>query len=365
MAWLHREVPFNDIPPLPPSAEIETTAVLKKSITANKFLAELKGSCLRLPNPGLLLNTVVLQESKDSSAIENIVTTQDALYQAILNPYEGIPSEVKEVLRYREAMYAGIEEMKKTGLIRSGLATNIMCKLRGITDQGFRNIPGTKLSNPQTNKVIYTPPEPGFIADKMADWERFVNEDETFDPLVKMALIHYQLEAIHPFSDGNGRTGRIVNVLYLLQQQLLTEPVLYHSSYIIQHKSDYYRCLREVTESDAWEQWVLFMLNAVIETSQRTLKFIEKMLALKDDTLKTIKTLSQKLPAYELNELLFSFPYIKVKTLLDKGMGTRPTVTGYLETLVAKGMLRPIKVGRENYYINHQLMDLLTNPGVE
>lgn len=362
MPWINRDQPHNELPPLPPSNQVETTAVLKKAIAANKYLAELKGSCLRLPNPGLLLNTVILQESKDSSAIENIVTTQDAIYQAILNPFDGIPSEVKEVLRYREAMYVGIEEMEKTGLIRSSLAISIMCKLRGILDQGFRRIPGTKLSNPHTKRIIYTPPEPGFIADKMAEWEKFVNENEDYDPLVKMALVHYQFEAIHPFSDGNGRTGRILNVLYLLQQKLLTEPVLYHSSYIIQYKSDYYRCLREVTENDAWEPWILFMLDAVIETSQRTLKFIDKMLLLKDETFNTIKKLSQKIPAFELNELLFSFPYIKIKTLIDRNIGTRPTVTGYLDALVEKDVLKTMKVGRENYYINYKLMGLLTNP---
>lgn len=365
MGWITRDQPFNSLPALPPSVQVETVAVLKKAITANKYLAELKGSCLRLPNPGLLLNTVILQESKDSSAIENIVTTQDALYQAILNPFDGIPSEVKEVLRYREAMYVGIAEMQKSGLIRSSLAITIMCKLRGITNQGFRTIPGTKLSNPQTKKIIYTPPDPNLVADKMAEWEKFLNENEDFDPLVKMALIHYQLEAIHPFSDGNGRTGRIMNVLYLMQQNLLTQPVLYHSSYIIQYKSDYYRCLREVTEKDAWESWILFMLDAVIETSQRTLKFIDQMLLLKDETLSIIKTLSQKLPAYELNELLFSFPYLKIKTLIDKNIGTRPTVTGYLDTLIKKGVLKTMKIGRENYYINHKLMDMLTKPTVD
>ena len=361
MAWMEASKPYNDLPPLPPAREIETAAVLKKAIAANKYLAELKGSCLRLPNPDLLLNTVVLQESKDSSAIENIVTTQDSLYQAILNPYDGLPSEVKEVLRYREAMYAGIEEMKKTGVIKSSLAINIMQRLRGIKT-GFRTLPGTQLANPQTKKIIYTPPDPELIPDKIASWERFVNEYEEYDPLVKMALMHYQFEAIHPFSDGNGRTGRILNVLFLMNEGLITQPVLYHSSYIIQHKSDYYRCLREVTEKEAWEPWILFMLDAITETSQRTLRFIDEMLNLKEETLAIIKQLSQKLPAYELNDLLFSLPYVKIKTLIDAGLGTRPTVAGYLEALVQQGVLKTSKIGRENYYINHKLMAMLTKP---
>ncbi len=359
--WINAGQPYNDLPDLPPITELETSAVLKKAIGANKFLAELKGSCLRLPNPDLLLNTIILQESKDSSAIENIVTTQDALYQAIINPFDSIPSEVKEVLRYREAMYAGIEDMNETGLIKSSVAINIMCRLRGIS-VGFRSNPGTQLVNPRSKKIIYSPPDPRLIPDKMAAWERFVNGYEEYDPLVKMALMHYQFEAIHPFSDGNGRTGRILNVLYLMQQNLITQPVLYHSSYIIQHKSEYYRCLREVTEKGAWEPWVIFILESIIETSQVTLKFIDKMLALKEETLSIIKTLSQKLPAYELTNVLFSFPYVKIKTLLDNNFGTRPTVTGYLDALVQKGVLKVSKIGRENYYINFRLMNLLTQP---
>ncbi|MFT4033481.1 MAG: Fic family protein [Siphonobacter sp.] len=306
----------------------------------------------------ILLNTIVLQESKDSSAIENIVTTQDALYQAIINPADRIPSEVKEVLRYREAIYSGIEELRSYGVFRAMLTVKIMQRLRGIM-AGYRLLPGTTLSNPVSRKVIYTPPEPTFIADKMTEWEAFVNLNDQYDHLVKMALMHYQFEAIHPFSDGNGRTGRVLNVLYMMQENLLTQPILYHSSYIIQHKSEYYRTLREVTEFDRWEPRILFMLDAVAETSQRTLKFIDQMLSLKEETLLIIKELSQKLPAYELNELLFSFPYVKIKTLTDAGLGTRPTVSGYLEQLVKQGVLEGMRVGRENYYINHRLMDLL------
>lgn len=358
MVWINSELPYNDLPDLPPREQIETPIVLKKAILANRYLAELKGTCLTLPNPKILLNTIILQESKDSSEIENIVTTQDALYKAIVNPFDQIPSEVKEVLSYREALYAGIEELESTQLIRSRLAINIMQKLRGI-DAGFRTLPGTQLANPKTQKVIYTPPEPALIPNKMAAWERFVNECDDYDAMVKMALMHYQFEAIHPFTDGNGRTGRILNVLLLMHENLLNQPILYHSSYIIQHKSDYYRCLRNVTEKGEWEPWILFMLEAVTETSQQTLNFINDMLALKDETLKIIKQLSQKLPAFELNELLFSLPYVKIKTLIDHGLGTRPTVVGYLDALVAQKVLTTTKMGRENYYINYKLMNLL------
>lgn len=361
MAWEQPEVPFNALPDLPPIIEVVTAAVLKKAILASRALAELKGSCLRLPRPEILLNTVILQESKDSSAIENIVTTQDALYQAILNPTDRMPSEVKEVLRYREALYSGIAELEKTPVFKAGMTVKIMQRLRGISGASYRTQPGTTLANPATGKVIYTPPEPAHIQQKMDAWERFVNTDEQFDPLIKMALMHYQFEAIHPFSDGNGRTGRILNVLYLMQQGLITQPVLYHSSYIIQHKSDYYRTLREVTEQDRWEPWILFMLDAVAETSQYTLRFIEQMLAMKEETLEAIRQISQKMPAYELNELLFSYPYVKVKTLIDKGLGTRPTVSNYLDQLVQQNILTATRIGRENYYINYRLMRLLTS----
>lgn len=359
MVWIKPEQPYNDLPKLPPLSEIETPRVLKKAILANRYLAELKGTCLRLPNPKILLNTIILQESKDSSAIENIVTTQDALYKAIVNPFDQLPSEVKEVLSYREALYAGIEELNSTGILRAKLTINIMQKLRGI-DSGFRTLPGTQLANPRTQKIIYTPPEPKLIPDKMASWEKFVNENQDFDPLVKMALMHYQFEAIHPFTDGNGRTGRILNVLFLMHQGLLTQPILYHSSYIIQNKTDYYKLLREVTENESWESWILFMLDAVAETAQKTLQFINEMLQLKEDTLNVIKQLSQKLPSFELNDLLFSYPYVKIKTLIDAGLGTRPTVVGYLDALVDKKVLNTIKIGRENYYINYKLMNLIT-----
>jgi Fic family protein len=234
-----------------------------------------------------------------------------------------------------------------------------MQRLRGIT-ASWRSVPGTQLANPATGVIIYTPPEPQYIPDKMADWERFANDEGELDPLIKMAILHYQFEAIHPFSDGNGRTGRIMNVLYLMERGLITQPVLYHSAYIIHHKSAYYRLLREVTENDAWEEWLIFMLDAIAETSQMTLEFIEKMIALKEHTLEIMRGISQKMPAFELNELLFSYPYIKIKTLMEKNLGTRPTVSGYLEELVRRNVLTPQKIGREIYYINHRLMDLLT-----
>ncbi len=363
MSWNNPEIPFNDLPPLPPKQEIETKAVLKKCIDANRSLAEFKGTCLRLPNPELLINSIVLQESKDSSAIENIVTTQDALYRAVISPLDTVPSDTKEVLAYREAIYTGWDMMNEHGLLLGKTALHIMQKIKH-THASFRNTPGTQLGNPATKKIIYTPPDWQQVADKMSAWEKFVNEPSDLDPLVRMALMHYQFEAIHPFSDGNGRTGRILNVLFLLNEKLITLPALYHSGYIIQHKNEYYKSLREVTESNRWEQWVLFMLDAVKETAHHTLKMIEEMLVLKEKTLIEVKSLSQKLPAYELNELIFSFPYIKIKVLEDRKLAKRQAASTYLQQLADKGILKPIKVGREMYYINHGLMEIITRTAI-
>jgi Fic family protein len=359
MGWVQPGKAYNSLPDLPPREEVETKSVLKCAIEANRWLAEFKGTCQRLPNPELLINSVVLQESRDSSAIENIVTTQDALYRAIISPTEAVPFQTKEVLAYREAIYRGWETMKENGLLVGKTSMVIMQCIKKTT-AGYRNVSGTQLTNPVTQKTIYTPPDWQQVPDKMAAWERFVNEPSSLDPLVRMAMMHYQFEAIHPFADGNGRTGRILNVLFLLNEKLITLPALYHSAYIIQHKSDYYRCLREVTEADRWEQWILFMLEAVKETARFTLTMIEEMLRLKEDTLKQIKTLSQKLPAFELNELIFSFPYIKIKVLEDRKLAKRQAASSYLQQLADRKILTPLKVGREIYYVNHALIDIIT-----
>lgn len=358
MAWKQPELPNNQIPALPPAIKLETETVLKAALQANRFLAELKGYCQTLPNPNLLLNTIILQESKDSSAIENIVTTQDELYRAILNPLDNSPA-TKEVISYREAVYAGLEELKTTPVFTGRLALKIMQRIKNTT-AGFRTLPGTKLANPNSQKIVYTPPDPSEIAGKIKDWEKFINHNQELDPLVVMALMHYQFEAIHPFADGNGRTGRILNVLYLVHAKLLTLPVLYHSSYIIQRKDDYYKRLRLVTEEDQWEQWILFMLEAVRETAYDTLQLIKSIVKLKEETLEKVKEVSQKLPAYELNELIFSFPYVKIKTLIDKKIGKRQTASGYLQQLEEMKVLKSIKEGREVYYVNYRLMKLLT-----
>lgn len=361
MTWTNAEIPYNQLPDLPPSIELESPVILKAAIEANKYLAELKGYCQTLPNPKLLLNTIVLQESKDSSAIENIVTTQDELYRAIINPFEN-SFATKEVISYREAVYIGLKELKERPVFTGKLAIRIMQKIKGTT-ASYRDLPGVKLANPLTKKIIYTPPDPSYIPNKIAAWEKFINQENEVDPLIIMALMHYQFEAIHPFADGNGRTGRILNVLYLVHRELLTLPVLYHSAYIIQQKDNYYKKLRLITEQATWEDWILFMLQSIKETSYNTLKLIKNIMKLKEETWQKLKgeDMSQKLPAYELNELIFSFPYVKIKTLIEKKIAKRQTASVYLLQLTEKKILKAIKVGREVYYINHRLMTLLSS----
>lgn len=358
----NKDIPYDTLPDLPPKANLETAEIFKLTIQANKLLAELKGYCQTLPNPDLLLNTIVLQESKESSAIENIVTTQDELYKASLNITDRIKNPAaKEVIQYREAMYWGLEQIKKTELITTNVLVGIMQKLRD-TDDNIRKNTGTKLANPSTQAVVYTPPEgEQIVRQKLAELEKFINDDSycDLDPLIKMALIHYQFEAIHPFSDGNGRTGRILNVLYLISKDLLGLPVLYLSRFIIQNKPDYYRLLREVTEQNKWEAWVKFVLQGVGETAAMTLTKINDILQIKDETQPLIKEALKSSYSKELLDLLFSYPYIKIKILEENGIAKRLTASVYLNKLAKAGILTPLKVWKETYYINHKLMDVL------
>jgi Fic family protein len=257
-------------------------------------------------------------------------------------------------------MYTGLSELKRKPVFSGNLAVKIMQRIKNTTAE-YRAVPGVKLANPTTGKVIYTPPAPNFIQQKITEWERFINNDANpLDPLIVMALMHYQFEAIHPFADGNGRTGRILNVLFLVHKNLLTHPLLYHSAYIIQHKEAYYKKLRLVTEESDWAGWVEFMLDVITETALTTLNTIKSIINLKEENLKLIRGISQKLPAYELNELIFSFPYVKIKTLIEKDIAKRQTASTYLQQLEDKNILRSFKYGRDLYYVNHRLMDILS-----
>ncbi len=355
-------MPFNALPDLPPAANLETPEIFKACIRANRLLAELKGFCQTLPNPELLLNTIVLQESKESSAIENIVTTQDELYKATLMGDKVKNQAAREVLQYREAMYFGLEELKRKGIITTNLLVGIMQKLRN-SNEGVRRNTGTKLSNPVTAQVVYTPPEgEELIRQKLFELEKFINEPDSsqLDPLIKMALIHYQFEAIHPFSDGNGRTGRILNILYLIQQDMIGLPVLYLSKYIIENKSDYYRLLREVTEQNNWNEWVLYVVNGVAKTSQTTLHKVKRILELKANAENDLKVVLGASFSRELNDLLFSYPYIKIGILEENGIAKRQTASRYLKEIEKAGWLASVQVWKETYYINHKLLRILS-----
>lgn len=358
----NKDIAYNDLPNLPPKKNLETTAIFKAIIKANKLLAELKGYCQTLPNPQMLLNTIVLQESKESNAIENIVTTQDELYKATLMG-DGVKNQAaKEVLQYREAIYLGIEELQRNNLITTNLLVGLMQRLRG-SSENIRKNTGTKLANPTNNQIVYTPPEgENIIREKLSQLEIFINDNEfsDLDPLIKMSLVHYQFEAIHPFSDGNGRTGRILNILYLIQQGLLGLPVLYLSNYIIRNKSDYYRLLREITEEGNWEEWILFMVNGISETSAMTLSKIRSILRLKEDTIINAKEALKSSYTKELMNLLFSHPYIKIKVLEDNNIAKRQTASDYLKKLESKGILESVKIGNEIYYINKALIAILS-----
>jgi Fic family protein len=354
---------FNDLPNLPPEGFTESPEILRHLAKAARHLGELNGLCASLPDPQLLINTIVLQESKDSSAIENIVTTQDELYKAASE--EGTASHAaKEVLSYRQALYVGLEKMKAQ---KNLLLTNTMIEVVQTIKQnnaGVRNTPGTALKNAINGEVIYTPPCcEDVLREKLAALEGFINDPESsaFDPLIKMAFIHYQFEAIHPFADGNGRTGRIVNALYLVQQELLSQPVLYLSSYIVKYKTEYYQLLRGVTEKENWHDWVMYILTALIETAQLTTKKIRAMLLLKDDFEKQMKQTLGASFSYELLRLMFTLPYLKIELLEKREIAHRQTASVWLKKLTDANIVKPQKIGRTTYYINYRLIALLAS----
>lgn len=361
--------PYNGLPDLPPDlSALMTPAVYGKVIQAHRGLAELKGYCQTLPNPELLLNAVVLQEGKDSSEVENIVTTQDELFRAAAAEETGekksIPPPAREVLRYRQAVYHGWGALKQTGLITSNTLVQIVQRLKE-NDAGVRKNQ-VVIGNPSSGKVIYTPPEgEALLREKLRALEIFMNDDAgpgaEIDPLVRMALVHYQLEAIHPFYDGNGRTGRILNVLYLIQQGLLDTPVLYLSAYILRHKPDYYRRLRLVTEDGTWAEWVIYMLEAVRSTSNDTLGLVREINALLVELAETAKAGMKNGYSRDLIRLIFRQPYCKIQFVVDEGLASRVTASRYLSDLERLGVLQSMQVHREKYFINYRLLDLLAS----
>jgi len=353
------KVPNNNLPSLPPEADVESKAILKQLVLSRQNLAELKGYSSLLPNRDLIVNSIVLQEAKDSSEIENIVTTSDELYRAIASPTSSIDPRVKEVLKYRTALWKGYKLVSKHSLLTSNIICEIQEELEG-NHAGFRKLPGTVLANEQTDQVYYTPPDNNStIVSLMTNLEKYINETNGADPLVRMAVMHYQFEAIHPFYDGNGRTGRIANVLYLVSKDLLDTPFLYLSRYIIRNKNDYYRLLRSVTYEQKWEEWILFMLTAVEHTSRETLELSRSIIKLMDQTGEKIKKAAPRIYSHELLSLLFSNVYIRIGHLVDSGIASRNIAAGYLKKCESEGILKSITSGRETLYINKSLFKLL------
>ncbi|SDM71880.1 Fic family protein [Kriegella aquimaris] len=349
--------PYNNLPLVPPKGELETKKVLKQAIAATRVLAELKGRADEIPNQSILGNAITLQEAKDSSEIENIVTTQDNLYRAFTSKTNTTDAQTKEVLRYRQALWEGYNNLDKRPL-----STNTFVSIvRTIKENnaGIRKTTGTRITS--NNKTIYTPPEgETIIRDLLKNLEDFIHSENDLDDLVRLAVMHYQFEAIHPFPDGNGRTGLILNMLYMVDKGLLDTPILYLSRYIIQNKNQYYKRLKAVTEKQDWEGWLLYMLKGVEETAIYTLQKINAINSLMQETISLAK---EKLPSRvyskELIELLFEQPYCKVKFLVDKDIAKRQTAAEYLQELEKIGILKSQKIGVENLFLNVKLFEIL------
>ena len=343
---------------LPISKDIETKAILKKSILANKALAKLNGVAKIIPNSNILINSLTLQEAKDSSEIENIITTHDELYKANLD-IKNITNATKEVQNYKNALLKGFELVKENKLLLKKYIVEIQKELEQ-NDAGVRKQSGTNLANAKTKEIIFTPPQRFEDIEKLlANLENYINEPNDIDALINMAIIHYQFETIHPFYDGNGRTGRIINILYLILNDLLDIPILYLSNYIIKNKADYYRLLQEVRTKDNWEEWIIYILDGVEKTSLETIELIQDISIMMDKTKETIKEKLPKIYSKDLIEILFNHPYTKIEFLVN-GLGLhRETASKYLKEIESIGILENIKIGRGKYFINIELFDRL------
>jgi Fic family protein len=353
-----RSEPYNNLPLLPPECEFESKIILTKTIKASRALAQLNGAIRNLPNPSLFLDTLHLQEAKASSEIENIITTNDDLYQAIVADKKFDNAATKEVISYKEAIWLGFKRLEEKPFITTNLCVEIVQCIKQNT-AGIRSSIGTTLSNAK-GEVIYTPPSgEDLIREKMANLETFINDNNAIDPLIKMAIAHYQFEAIHPFSDGNGRTGRILLLLHLKMERLLDIPALFLSEYIIKNKSAYYKSLRSVTEKNNWSDFILYMLDMVEHTSIKGIDRLEAIIHLMETTGQKIKEKLPKIYSKELVEAIFKLPYTKRKNLIDIGLGTPKTVGNYLTALENAGFLKSVKVGKEKLYLNQGLMETL------
>jgi len=345
---------------LPPLREkVETMEILRQTNKATAALAELKGIARTIPNQIMLINAVVLQEAKDSSEIENIITTQDELYKALTISEKYVSPETKEVVNYRKAILQGYDLVKKQGFLKVNDIVNIQQKLVDNT-AGIRSTPGTVLKNDKTGEIVYTPPQDkAEIIDLLTNFINHFNEQNELSPLINLAILHYQFESIHPFYDGNGRTGRILNILYLMLNELIDVPILYLSSYIIAHKSEYYRLLNQTNHLGKWDEWIMFMLKAVEYTSKETISKITNIKDQLDATIIKVQEKAPKLYRKELVELLFEQPYSKIEFVVNKLGVERKAASRYLKELEDIGVIESKKIGRETLYINRELIEIL------
>jgi Fic family protein len=352
--------PNDALPPIPPSARLETRAVLKACIEARAALAELKAATVLIPNPSMLISILPMLEARASSEIENIVTTTDQLFRHMGDEAHANPA-TREALRYSRALFDGFSALKDRPLT-TRTAEQICSTVKGV-DMTVRRVPGTTLINDATGETIYTPPSSeSLIRDKLALWENFLHNETEIDPLVRMAAAHYQFEAIHPFTDGNGRTGRVINSLYLIQQNILTLPILYLSRYIIANKSDYYRLLLKVTREDDWESWLLYIIKGVEDTARWTTDKIAAIRELSEHTSQYLRERLPKIYSHELVHLIFELPYCRISSLTGRGIAKRQTASVYLKQLVEIGVLVEADAGKpvkEKVFGHPKLLQLL------
>lgn len=357
MTWT-RTQPNNDLPLLPPREDVETKAVLRDVIAARVALAALDQAARRMQNPLVLINSISLLEAQASSEIENIVTTTDDLFRFAQDPTDAAPPETKETLRYRVALFTGLGSIMHRPL---SISTALeVCSGIHQREMDVRRLPGTFIGNPRTREAIYTPPTgESVIRDKLSNWAEYIHAESHTDPLITMAVAHYQFEAIHPFEDGNGRTGRILNVLYLVESGILSAPILYLSRFIIANKDEYYRLLLEVSEKLAWEEWVRFVLSGIHETAQRTLKKIDRIQDLQERMRGEIKTATTAGSNADLLDVLFENPYARISEVVERCNVSRPTATSWLNSLVSAGALADVRAGRDRLFINTRFMEIL------
>ena len=356
----HPHRPYNDLPPLPPAVDLETRPVLKACIEARSALAEMKAAGPLIPNQDILVNTIPIFEAQASSEIENVVTTTDRLFRFVNEAEHQADPATREALRYRRALSQGSQELAQRPM-SSRTAIEIGRTLKGV-DTDLRSVPGTALMNDATGEIVYTPPEGvDLLRGKLTNWERYIHDADDVDPLIRMAVMHYQFEAIHPFTDGNGRTGRILNVLFLQEKGLIDIPILYLSRHIIRNKPDYYRLLLEVTTKGSWEEWIQYMLAAVRETSRWTTSRITAIRELLDSSAQTMRDRAPKIYSRELAEIVFVKPYCRIGDLVNTSIAKRQAASTYLKTLAEIGILREVKAGREKLFINTALLRLLSD----